>query len=194
MWATRPATRWRMRIGVEAGYERPHSLPPHRRHPRRWSLRCTAPACGVDHPRRPHPACTRSAHHGRARRALPAVGWQLHAAGATRGRRALARCAWRGDGPARGEQQLRRIRALLRPLRTWWRRRPARLPLPAVSCCVPCPHRACLSTPAHGLHVFGQHPWLGAWYDAAGFALPGLSWQSEQSGSVGVLWRTPLAC
>jgi NTE family protein len=46
--------------------------------------------------------------------------------------------------------------------------------------------------PLTGFTLFGQHPWLGAWYDAAGFALPGLSWQSEQSGSVGVLWRTPL--
>jgi hypothetical protein len=40
--------------------------------------------------------------------------------------------------------------------------------------------------------MFGQHPWLGAWYDAAGLQQPGQSWQSEQSGSVGMLWRTPL--
>ena len=46
--------------------------------------------------------------------------------------------------------------------------------------------------PLTGFTLFGQHPWLGAWYDAAGVQQPGLSWQSEQSGSVGMLWRTPL--
>jgi len=46
--------------------------------------------------------------------------------------------------------------------------------------------------PLTGITFFGQHPWLGAWYDAAGLQQPGQSWQSEQSGSVGMLWRTPL--
>ena len=46
--------------------------------------------------------------------------------------------------------------------------------------------------PLTGITMFGQHPWLGAWYDAAGLQQPGQSWQSEQSGSVGMLWRTPL--
>jgi hypothetical protein len=33
---------------------------------------------------------------------------------------------------------------------------------------------------------------LGAWYEAAGFAQPLQSWQSAQSGSLGVLLDSPL--
>jgi NTE family protein len=40
--------------------------------------------------------------------------------------------------------------------------------------------------------VLGQRPQLGAWYDAAGLRQPLQSWQSAQSGSVGVLLNSPL--
>jgi NTE family protein len=43
-----------------------------------------------------------------------------------------------------------------------------------------------------GFRLFGQRPQLGAWYDAAGVEQPLQSWQSAQSGSLGVLLDSPL--
>jgi NTE family protein len=40
--------------------------------------------------------------------------------------------------------------------------------------------------------LLGQRPQLGAWYDAAGLRQPLQSWQSAQSGSVGVLLNSPV--
>ncbi|PSH03886.1 MAG: hypothetical protein CXZ00_09900 [Acidobacteria bacterium] len=40
--------------------------------------------------------------------------------------------------------------------------------------------------------LFGQRPQFGAWYDVAGLTQPLQSWQSVQSGSVGVLLNSPL--
>jgi hypothetical protein len=39
--------------------------------------------------------------------------------------------------------------------------------------------------------LFGSSPQLGAWYDLAGVSQPLQRWQSEQSGSVGVLMNSP---
>jgi outer membrane protein assembly factor BamA len=40
--------------------------------------------------------------------------------------------------------------------------------------------------------LFGQKPQFGAWYDAAGVVQPLQSWQTAQSGSVGVLFDSPV--
>jgi NTE family protein len=42
------------------------------------------------------------------------------------------------------------------------------------------------------LKLLGERPQLGAWYDAAGLTQPAQTWQSAQSGSVGVLMDSPL--
>jgi NTE family protein len=46
--------------------------------------------------------------------------------------------------------------------------------------------------PIRELKLFGRSPQLGAWYDAAGLTQPRQNWQSEQSGSLGVLFDSPL--
>jgi NTE family protein len=46
--------------------------------------------------------------------------------------------------------------------------------------------------PIRDLRFFGQHPQLGAWYGAAGLTQPLQTWQSVQSGSLGVLFDSPL--
>jgi NTE family protein len=46
--------------------------------------------------------------------------------------------------------------------------------------------------PITGFRLFGGSPQLGGWYDAAGVRQPLHSWQSEQSGSLGVLVNSPL--
>jgi NTE family protein len=46
--------------------------------------------------------------------------------------------------------------------------------------------------PIRELKLFGQSPQIGGWYDAAGLTQPRQSWQSEQSGSLGVLFDSPL--
>jgi NTE family protein len=40
--------------------------------------------------------------------------------------------------------------------------------------------------------LFGQRPQWGAWYQAAGLVQPAQTWQSAQSGSLGVLFNSPL--
>jgi NTE family protein len=46
--------------------------------------------------------------------------------------------------------------------------------------------------PIGDLKLFGQRPQFGAWYEAAGVTQPLQSWQSAQSGSLGVLFNSPL--
>ncbi len=46
--------------------------------------------------------------------------------------------------------------------------------------------------PFGGRKLFGGRPQWGAWYEAAGLVQPGQSWQSAQSGSLGVLLNSPL--
>lgn len=46
--------------------------------------------------------------------------------------------------------------------------------------------------PFGGFRLFGERPQIGAWYEAAGLVQPLQAWQSEQSGSLGVLFRSPL--
>jgi NTE family protein len=46
--------------------------------------------------------------------------------------------------------------------------------------------------PLRDLKLFGQRPQFGTWYDAAGLVQPSQRWQSPQSGSVGVLFNSPL--
>jgi hypothetical protein len=43
-----------------------------------------------------------------------------------------------------------------------------------------------------GFSLFGQRPQWSVWYDAAGVSQPLESWQSAQSGSLGVLLNSPL--
>ncbi len=43
-----------------------------------------------------------------------------------------------------------------------------------------------------GFSLFGQRPQWSVWYDAAGVSQPLASWQSAQSGSLGVLLNSPL--
>jgi NTE family protein len=46
--------------------------------------------------------------------------------------------------------------------------------------------------PFREFKILGERPQLGAWYEAAGLAQPLQSWQSAQSGSLGVLLDSPL--
>jgi NTE family protein len=46
--------------------------------------------------------------------------------------------------------------------------------------------------PFGGMRIFGERPQLGAWYEAAGLTQPLEPWQSAQSGSLGVLFKSPL--
>jgi NTE family protein len=46
--------------------------------------------------------------------------------------------------------------------------------------------------PIGGRKLFGQRPEWGAWYEAAGLVQPAETWQSVQSGSLGVLFNSPL--
>jgi NTE family protein len=46
--------------------------------------------------------------------------------------------------------------------------------------------------PLSRFKVFGQHPQLGAWYGVAGLIQPLQTWQSAQSGSLGLLLKSPL--
>jgi NTE family protein len=46
--------------------------------------------------------------------------------------------------------------------------------------------------PFSDFKVFGQRPQFGAWYGAAGLTQPLQTWQSTQSGSLGVLMNSPL--
>jgi NTE family protein len=46
--------------------------------------------------------------------------------------------------------------------------------------------------PFSGFKLFGERPQLGAWYDVAGIRQPLDSWQSPQSGSLGILLNSPL--
>ena len=46
--------------------------------------------------------------------------------------------------------------------------------------------------PFRDIRIFGQHPQLGAWYEAAGLTQPLQTWQSAQSGSLGILFDSPL--
>lgn len=46
--------------------------------------------------------------------------------------------------------------------------------------------------PFREIKIFGECPQLGAWYEAAGLVQPLESWQTAQSGSLGVLFNSPL--
>lgn len=46
--------------------------------------------------------------------------------------------------------------------------------------------------PLRDWKIFGQRPQIGAWYRAAGLTQPLQTWQSAQSGSLGVLLNSPL--
>jgi len=46
--------------------------------------------------------------------------------------------------------------------------------------------------PFTGWKLFGERPQAGVWYDTAGVNQPLMRWQSEQSGSAGVMLNTPL--
>jgi hypothetical protein len=46
--------------------------------------------------------------------------------------------------------------------------------------------------PLSGIKLLGQLPQWSAWYDLAGLTQPMQSWQSAQSGSLGVLFNSPL--
>jgi NTE family protein len=46
--------------------------------------------------------------------------------------------------------------------------------------------------PFREIKIFGEYPQLGAWYEAAGLTQPLQEWQSAQSGSLGMLFNSPL--